>query len=601
MPGLGSASAAAILSIVNAIVALTAIACEYASGRIQKRAQKRNGGSEATRSGSTTPGTTTTTTTTPPQHYSGAVANGSSNGNSNGNKNEADGEEEALQKKREGRTGTGQSRGKGKRNEHPQQPIIKKTPPKKSALGGTEETEPNHRAVGGHLEGKDCRGDMETETVNTSDTMPVDPPPGNQGIGGGEGGEGAGDTTTPGITTTTTEEGRGTPPAAAAAATGAREPTNPPPKQRATNNRPPPKKRKNDETAYWCFTWNNPPEGYEDSIRLMYEDDEKDIEYLVYGREVGESGTFHLQGFVQFGTPIQNDEINTTGPAQRLFQAHWTKARRVQKAREYCLKDGKFTEHGDFCMRKGKRTDLDEFKKAVEHGGMTPKIARREYSEVCARYHRFVEAYINDNREKPKVPDHEMYPWQAGLMDRLENHEPDPREIMFVVDTVGNTGKSWFAQKVTHSETVKAQYMTPGKVQDMAYALDEAINVLLMDCPRSRMELFQYDFIEYVKNGLVFNTKYESRMKLLGPCHVVVFMNEAPDTLKLSEDRYTVIRVDDELSKGKTEETKDIKTWAALLEHTKKKEDQGRAAYADHPHLLYRSNTFFPGASQLQP
>ena len=45
-----------------------------------------------------------------------------------------------------------------------------------------------------------------------------------------------------------------------------------------------------------------------------------------------------------------------------------------------------------------------------------------------------------------------------------------------------------------------------------------------------------------MKNGYVFCSKYESRVKQLSPCHVVVFMNEDPDMNKLSKDRYVIRR-----------------------------------------------------------
>ncbi len=52
-----------------------------------------------------------------------------------------------------------------------------------------------------------------------------------------------------------------------------------------------------------------------------------------------------------------------------------------------------------------------------------------------------------------------------------------------------------------------------------------------------------YDFLESVKDGMVFSTKYESVVKTLGKVHVVVLMNEMPDMSKLSDDRYQIINV----------------------------------------------------------
>ena len=324
----------------------------------------------------------------------------------------------------------------------------------------------------------------------------------------------------------------------------------------------------NQSSSYWCFTWNNPPDDYDELLKGMYDDDEKDLEYVVYGRETGESGTFHLQGFVQFGTPLLNSELANNGPAQRLFQAHWTKARRVEKARKYCMKDGDFTELGAFYMRQGKRTDIHDFQLACRAGGMTKKIAMENHPDVCAKYWQFVVRYIDMCRPKPTLPEYPFFPWQKVLKHHLQNDEPDPRQIVFCVDTVGNMGKSWFCLRMLTELSPRVQYITPSKVENMSYAMaEDDIDIMLVDCPRSRQELFQYDFVEYVKNGVVFSTKYESRLKFYKPCHVVVMMNQYPDYDKLSRDRFLVITLDDALGRSPTPETEKLETWEQFLEY----------------------------------
>lgn len=114
-----------------------------------------------------------------------------------------------------------------------------------------------------------------------------------------------------------------------------------------------------------------------------------------------------------------------------------------------------------------------------------------------------------------------------------------------MVDSTGGTGKSWFCDYYAKTHREETQILTPGKYADMALALDPAIKVLFLDCPRSKQgDFIQYDFLENVKNGRIFSGKYESGMKYLNPLHVVVMMNEYPDMEKLSEDRYNVINLD---------------------------------------------------------
>ncbi len=87
-------------------------------------------------------------------------------------------------------------------------------------------------------------------------------------------------------------------------------------------------------SKHWCFTINNPtdddipsPEGWT---------------YLVYGRETGDSGTPHLQGY---GCREKRQRLSTLSKV--MPRAHLAIMRGTPlQAAEYCKKDGDFTEHG---------------------------------------------------------------------------------------------------------------------------------------------------------------------------------------------------------------------------------------------------------------
>lgn len=66
-----------------------------------------------------------------------------------------------------------------------------------------------------------------------------------------------------------------------------------------------------------------------------------DCVYLLYGREQGESGTPHLQGFIKFDNARSFQSVKKLIP-----RAHIESCRVPQKAIEYCLKDGDIFEKG---------------------------------------------------------------------------------------------------------------------------------------------------------------------------------------------------------------------------------------------------------------
>jgi hypothetical protein len=288
----------------------------------------------------------------------------------------------------------------------------------------------------------------------------------------------------------------------------------------------------------WCFTLNNYTSEDITRIDALLQESNGSIVYIIYGEEVGESGTPHLQGVICFRDRVRLQVAKHTIGSN----AHVEVARNLFASIEYCKKEGRWKEFGT-AKGKGRRRDLEAFKEDVKKGMLSLKEIRENHSEVYAKFTRFCLEYIDDNYPPITVENHTLRPWQVHLKTLLEE-APDRRKIIFVVDEVGNSGKSWFAHHYAsiHGETV--QVILPARKVDMSYALKPSLRVLFLDAPRSKQgEFIQYDFLEDLKNGYVFSTKYESRIKSYQPMHVVVNMNEEPDRTKLSQDRYHIIHI----------------------------------------------------------
>lgn len=284
----------------------------------------------------------------------------------------------------------------------------------------------------------------------------------------------------------------------------------------------------------WCFTLNNYTASDYDRLSLLVQNEE--CSYIVFGREVGgTNGTPHLQGFISF-----EKRVYLTDVKKRISRtAHFELARSVPDSVKYCKKDGDFFEDGRIPASQGKRSDIDDFKMDVKTGLLSLKQIREKHSIVYAKYKSFVLEYVTDNAPNTTIPSYPLHEWQKELLEKLDG-PPDDRTIIFIVDTTGNNGKTWFAHWYA-SNHEDCQVISPGKRADMAYVLRTDIRVLIMDAPRSKQgEFIQYDFLEEVKNKFVFSPKYECSLKRLKNVHLVILMNEPPDLTKLSADRFDI-------------------------------------------------------------
>lgn len=289
------------------------------------------------------------------------------------------------------------------------------------------------------------------------------------------------------------------------------------------------------QSRRWVFTLNN-----------FTPEDERRItgfesRYLVYGRERGESGTPHLQGFVVFGS---NKRFNAV-KALIGDRAHIECARgSSSQASEYCKKDGDFAEFGELPDQQGKRTDFDLYLDWCKERDCIPSEREiiREHPRLYARYKKALFEIASVHCPQPTFDTGTPRDgWQSDLESHLEEDAADDRMIEFFVDRDGNSGKSWMCKYLLMKYPDAAQMIRPGKEIDMAYEIDETKSIFLFDIPRSKLEHFQYSVLEALKDRMIFSGKYVPRTKVLrkNP-HVIVFCNEEPDMEKLSIDRYKV-------------------------------------------------------------
>lgn len=288
----------------------------------------------------------------------------------------------------------------------------------------------------------------------------------------------------------------------------------------------------------WCFTLNNYDET--DSSNLLGLEATGDVSYLIFGYEKATStGTPHLQGFVSLAKRLCFAQVKKLLSPANPAKIHIELTRHVVNAIAYCQKEGNWIEFGSRPTAGGRRSDLDLFKASVNNGIQDFAMLRELHTEVFAKYPRFCIEYVADKFPTPKVQAFPLRPWQSDLYDTLKK-KPDDRKILFIVDYKGNSGKTWFSRYYAQLHN-NVQIILPGKKADMAYILKQDNRVLFIDAPRSKQgEFIQYDFLEEIKNGLIFSGKYESKMKYLSPIHVVVMMNEQPDKTKLSNDRWDI-------------------------------------------------------------
>lgn len=147
----------------------------------------------------------------------------------------------------------------------------------------------------------------------------------------------------------------------------------------------------------WCFTLNN----YTADEVSRVDEIQSICQYLVYGKEVGEQGTPHLQGYVYFVNARTFSSIKKLMPERTHIEK--TKGTPLE-ASTYCKKEGDVIEFGQLPEKSGKRTDLDAVREVIAETGKMSEVVLIAKSTQSVRMAQEIFKYHEKKRDwKPTV------------------------------------------------------------------------------------------------------------------------------------------------------------------------------------------------------
>nr|WPR18665.1 MAG: replication polyprotein [Chemarfal virus 53] len=160
----------------------------------------------------------------------------------------------------------------------------------------------------------------------------------------------------------------------------------------------------------WCFTLNNySEEEYQRCIDVM-------CQYIIVGKEVGASGTPHLQGYIHYSTSVPMSRVKKDLSQRAHVEKRFGS---VLQAVEYCKKEGSFFENG-----KIKLTSDNKWKEIValaEQGQMVQ--IKEDYPAIYTLHREKLEALnvVTPDLLEGSLQDH--FEWWYGPTGTGKSHQ----------------------------------------------------------------------------------------------------------------------------------------------------------------------------------
>lgn len=304
----------------------------------------------------------------------------------------------------------------------------------------------------------------------------------------------------------------------------------------------PPKKKQSVRSNRICFTLNNFTEEEECLIRDFSKQDY--VQYMIVGSELApNTGTKHLQGFVHLKQSFLKAKDGNVSKWKSLCpglqRAHLESAFGTDShSKTYCSKESVLIEVGTV-------EDNPQSIWATLVRCKTMEEARDLCPESYLKFHSQLKSITALNQECPDIAPRLLKDWQISVINRLMKQ--DPRQVLFVVDEVGNAGKSELTKFLLCR--FNAFVSTGGKVCDLMHIHSKKkYEYAVFDMARcNNPDFYPWGFIEMLKNGWYQTTKYDGQTVVCGVQKVVMFMNQMPNLYKLSNDRYDIFVINEDM------------------------------------------------------
>ncbi len=267
------------------------------------------------------------------------------------------------------------------------------------------------------------------------------------------------------------------------------------------------KTKKDTRSRTWMFTLNNYTDQDIETVDAVC----KKATKWIYGKEVGEQGTPHLQGYLRFKNQMLFSTLRMQLPGANILMA--TKGDGHNYT--YCSKDGDFN------------TNMT-----------APKVKLTR----AVMFEEVLQTYNNVHWKE----------WQQDVLDiiKTETKTTNTRSIHWIWENTGNVGKSFLAKYIMVKNT--GVIICGGKSTDIYQQVNVMIEggvkpaIVIYDVPRTMddMKYVSYTALEKVKDASLYASKYEGGGCVWTPAPIVIcFANQPPHREKMSADRWFVYQV----------------------------------------------------------
>lgn len=247
----------------------------------------------------------------------------------------------------------------------------------------------------------------------------------------------------------------------------------------------------------WCFTLNNYKESDIDNLCSKL----SNVANYLFTKEVGASGTPHLQGFLEFH--VKNRPLTVIDNVKSI---HWEKCK------------GTPSENEAYVMKDQKEDDI-----------------------IYTNY------YIRPLKLKC-LEVTKLKLWQTLIIGNIRT-EADDRTIWWFWSLAGKTGKSTFCRYLAIKY---GGLLLCGSSKDMKNSLVEYHEntkswprLIMIDLPRVfDNDYLSYQGIEEIKNAHFNSPKYKGMTAIFNYPHIIVFSNAPPKTSTMSLDRWKIVNID---------------------------------------------------------